>query len=85
MVEDRDFRPRNTGLDALLLQSVPKPSSLIPAVGKHPLRFGQHIKQGGCAGIVADLTSGYAEAEWSAIGIDQGRQLCIHPTFRASD
>ena len=77
--------PRNAGFDALLLQSSPEPVGIISTVCEHPLRLGQIIEQGGCASIIAALTSGYEETEWASIGIGEGMQLRVHAAFCAPD
>lgn len=52
------FAPGNAGFNTLLLQGIPEPVGVISTVGQHPLRLGQIIEQGSCAGIIAYLTGG---------------------------
>ena len=56
------FAARNTRFDALLLQRISEPVSVIAAVGEHPLGVGQIVKQGSCTGVIADLAGRDEEA-----------------------
>ena len=79
------FAAWNAWFNALLLQRVPEPLSIVTPVGKHPPRLGQIIEQGRCAGVIADLAGGDEEAQRAAVGIRDGVKLGVHTTFGPSD
>lgn len=79
------FAPGNAGFNTLLLQGIPEPVGVISTVGQHPLRLGQIIEQGSCAGIISYLTGGYEEAERSTIRIGESMQLRVHAALGAPD
>lgn len=79
------FAARNAGFDALLLQGISEPVSVIAAVGEHPLGLGQIVEQGRCTGVIADLTGRDEEAQRAAVRISHGVQLRIHAALGPSD
>jgi len=80
-----DNAARNTGLDALRLQSLSEPVGVIAAVTQQPFRFGQVVQQSRSSGVVADLPGGHEEAERAAVGVGDGVKLGVHAALCAAD
>ena len=57
----------------------------ITPVRDHPLGRRQTAQQGGSAGIVADLACGHEDLQGPPLGVGDGMQLGVQPTFRAPD
>lgn len=76
---DRDSRPGMQGLIPFCCRASLNQSA------SYPLRLGQIIEQGSCAGIIAYLTGGYEEAERSTIRIGESMQLRVHAALGAPD
>src|SRR5690606_1256618 len=79
------FATRNAGFDALLLEGVPEPVSVIATVGEHPLGFGQIVEQGRCTGVIADLAGRDEEAQRATVCISHGVQLRVHAALGPAD
>ena len=79
------FSARNARLDALLLQRISEPISVIAAVSEHPLGLGQIVEQGCGAGEIAYLAGRDEEAQRAAACISHGVQLRVHAALGPSD
>ena len=79
------FSPRNAGFDPLFLKRISEPVGVVSAVTQQPLRLGKVVEQRGCTGIIADLASGYEEAERATVCIGDGVKLRVHAAFGAAD
>ena len=80
-----EFTTWNAGLDALRLQGIPEPVSVIATVAEQPVRLRQIVQQRCCTDLVADQPSGHEEAYRAAVRMGDDMQLRIHTVLGAAD
>lgn len=76
---------RVTGAYPFVLQRFSEPVSVIAAIPEQPFDLWQAAQQSSCANVIADLSSGDEQVDWSSLAVTDCVQLGVHAALGSTD
>ena len=67
------------------LQRFPEPVGVIAAIPEQPIDLWEAAEQRPRSDVVADLSCGDEQVEWSALAVTDGMQLRVHAALGSAD